>query len=400
MPIKENTEGFIQKSKKVHGDFYDYSNVTYIKNSLRVSIICPIHGEFQQRANCHKNGKGCKQCGVEERAKKKTLSKETIISRFKKMYGNKYTYDLSKYKNTSSKIDIICPTHSVFTKTVSKHLQGQGCPNCSLDNHSGTFKNSNTQEFIEKAKGIHGDKYDYSKVKYKAAIENIEIICKKHGSFYQTPHTHLNGCGCNECGEEKTANIKRKPLSKFIYQANIIHNYKYIYDKVIYKNDKTKIKIGCPIHGLFNQTPNSHLNGNGCPNCGFENTRKYMQENPTGWSYSNWERQGLISKYFDSFKVYIIKCWNDKEEFYKIGKTFKTVENRFNKTYNPYNYEILYEKKGESKCISNLENKLKKENKTYKYLPSINFNGMYECYTTDLPIEEVKEYISKTLTSP
>jgi len=96
------------------------------------------------------------------------------------------------------------------------------------------------------------------------------------------------------------------------------------------------------------------------------------------WSYTGWEEAGNKSKEFDSFKVYIIKCYNDKEEFYKIGKTFLTIKRRFIRL--PYNYKIIKIFKGSSRIISELENTIQKENKEFKYIPIIKFSGMQECF--------------------
>ena len=134
-----------------------------------------------------------------------------------------------------------------------------------------------TQEFIEKAKLIHGDKYDYSKVEYKNYETKICIICPIHGEFYQTPNKHLNGCGCPKCkGRYKTT-------EDYIRQAQLVHKDEYSYEKTKYIDYKTKVCITCKIHGDFWQLPNNHLQGKGCPVCGLskhskKSTDKFIQE--------------------------------------------------------------------------------------------------------------------------
>lgn len=125
-------------------------------------------------------------------------------------------------------------------------------------------KKLTTEQFIEKAKEIHGDKYDYSKVNYINSHSEIEIICPIHGSFFQKAYIHLQGHGCPKCVDRK---IQLKSLKNFVEDAKKIHGDKYDYSLVDYKNSKTKIKIICPEHGTFEQTPNAHLRGNGCPCC-------------------------------------------------------------------------------------------------------------------------------------
>jgi len=162
-------------------------------------------------------------------------------------------------------------------------------------------------------------------------------------------------------------------LEQFIEQSIKIHNNFYSYEKSIYINDRTKLKIKCPKHGYFWQIPTHHLKGSGCPKCAIEKL---------GWNYSKWEKISLQSKHFDSFKVYIIECWNEFEKFYKIGKTFKTIKKRFNnKASMPYNYKIIkiFENK-DSEYISKLENKLHIKNKEFKYIPKKEFYGNSECF--------------------
>lgn len=165
---------------------------------------------------------------------------------------------------------------------------------------------------------------------------------------------------------------KKITTEQFIKRAQEIHGDIYSYSKVIYKSMHSKVTIICHIHGEFTQEPNSHIRNQGCPKC--------AKENKGGWSYSNWKKSANKSKNFDSFKVYIIKCWNDKEEFCKIGKTFTKIEKRFSHQQIPYNYEIIKIFEGNAAEISVLENKLQTENKSNKYIPNIKFTGMYECF--------------------
>lgn len=121
-----------------------------------------------------------------------------------------------------------------------------------------------TNKFILKAKNIHGNKYDYSKVNYINLHVPVEIVCNIHGSFWQKPSDHINRKrGCHECGGSKISNTE-----KFIKKANDIHNYKYDYSKSNYKKNIVLIEIVCNIHGSFWQSPRDHLNKRGCKNCG------------------------------------------------------------------------------------------------------------------------------------
>ena len=125
-----------------------------------------------------------------------------------------------------------------------------------------------TEEFINKAKKVHGEKYDYSEVKYINSKTKIKIVCTVHGSFLQQPNKHLSGEGCIQCGYLKAANKKRKSEKDFINQANKVHGGKYDYSFSKYVSTHTKITIICPKHGEFTQSPASHLQGHGCMECG------------------------------------------------------------------------------------------------------------------------------------
>lgn len=126
------------------------------------------------------------------------------------------------------------------------------------------MKKIETEEFIARSITIHGDKYDYTFVDYKNNSTKVKIICPEHGAFEQVPNSHLRGIGCGFC----SGNIK-KTTERFVYDAKIIHKDKYDYSLVKYENAKNKIKIICPEHGVFEQIPNRHLNGDGCSKCSY-----------------------------------------------------------------------------------------------------------------------------------
>jgi len=122
-------------------------------------------------------------------------------------------------------------------------------------------------EFIEEANIVHNNKYDYSLVEYINNKTKVKIICPEHGIFAQTPKNHLHNRGCKKCGIRKRTEFKTKTLETFIKQASKKHDNKYDYSLVEYINNKTKIKIICPIHGTFEQRPDAHLSGKGCIKC-------------------------------------------------------------------------------------------------------------------------------------
>lgn len=136
-----------------------------------------------------------------------------------------------------------------------------------------------TNDFIENAKKIHGDKYNYHNTIYTSAKNHVIIECKIHGNFFQTPNDHLNKRGCKKCGDKRKNLNRILGNNKFIEASNLIHNHKYDYSLVNYINNRTNVSIICREHGIFNQLPDNHLKGCGCPQC-FNKSKaeKYIQK--------------------------------------------------------------------------------------------------------------------------
>ena len=256
---------FIKKSIKVHNEKYDYSKVNYLGNHKNVCIICPKHGEFFQTPGNHSSGKGCIRCARQRVSKKLFYGKEKFIEKAIKRHGSKYDYSNLKYVNSKTKVCIVCNNvdeitgekHGDFWQNPTSHLSGANCPKC-----SGHYVNQ--ELFIKRAKVIHDDKYDYSKVEYKSVKEKVIIICPDHEEFTQTPDSHLKGNKCSKCSK-----VHNYTTTEWIESAKKIHGEKYDYSNVIYKNNRTKIDIVCkkPKHGTFRQTPANHLRGKNCPKC-------------------------------------------------------------------------------------------------------------------------------------
>lgn len=193
------------------------------------------------------------------------LDINSFITKAKQVHGDIYDYSLSVYEGSTKHILIICPVHGSFYKTPSKHLLGQGCPECSKENKKDTLEN-----FILKANKVHNNFYDYSKSVYTKSKDNINIICKNHGEFSIIASNHLQGQGCPSCNNK---------LENFIKNSCKIHNNFYNYSKVEYKNNSTKVCIICPIHGEFFQTPSNHIQGKGCITCGQQSSAKLKYYN-------------------------------------------------------------------------------------------------------------------------
>ena len=186
----------------------------------------------------------------------KKLTTIEFIENAKNVHGDRYDYSLVNYVNSRTVVDVICKEHGIFQQTPSNHIGGQNCPVCMNKGKS------NNERFIIAAKNIHGDRYDYTLVNYINNSIKIKIICNVHGGFKQRPQRHLQGDGCPKCN----GGIKISQ-DEFIGRAINLHGDRYNYSRVKYVNSSTKVDIVCNIHGIFLMRPNNHLNGQGCPMC-------------------------------------------------------------------------------------------------------------------------------------
>ena len=192
------TEKFIEKSKTIHGDKYDYSRTVYVHSKNPVLIICPNHGEFTQTPNNHLRSNGCNRCGYDLISKNTSRSTQNFIRLAKSKHDNEYIYDRLVYKSALSKVTVKCKKHGYFVVEANSHLRGSKCKKCALINQ-GMLKRSNTDEFINKATKTHNNLYGYESTEYVTNHKHVIIKCVKHGDFQQTPNDHLNGSGCPCC---------------------------------------------------------------------------------------------------------------------------------------------------------------------------------------------------------
>lgn len=257
---------FKEKATAVHGDVYDYSKVNYTKSQTKVDIICPVHGVFQQRPNGHLSGKGCPKCSKLSTRQKLSHTSDTFEKKSRLVHGDKYEYDGVNYVNNRTPVAITCKLHGVFHQKPHNHLNGKGCRKCGTS-LSKQKQSSNNDIFISKSHQKHAHRYDYSKVRYMNNHSKVVITCPKHGDFEQTPVNHLNGKGCPRCKAELTASRCRYTTDLFIEKATAVHGDVYDYSKVNYVDSKTKVTIICSKHGAFEQAPDKHLSGQGCPVC-------------------------------------------------------------------------------------------------------------------------------------
>lgn len=295
------------------------------------------------------------------------ITKEIFIEKASLKHNNKYNYNKVIYQDSKQKILITCPIHGDFEQIPNSHLLGRGCFKCSNDLRSSKMLLT-LEQFIEKSIEVHSNRYDYSLVDYKGKKFKVKIVCKNHGIFEQNPQNHINGQGCFKCSL-----IRRylKSTTDFIAEANIKHSFKYDYSKVTYEKSYLKVLIGCKQHGFFEQEANSHLQGKGCPICSKELI-----------GYSKTLFINLCNKNNNGLGIlYVLRCWNENENFYKIGRTSSSISKRFSGTSKmPYNYEVVQEIHDNPETIFNLEYLLHNFYKDSKYRPLLFFKGYNECF--------------------
>jgi hypothetical protein len=194
------------------------------------------------------------------------LTREEFIEKANQTHNNKYDYSLVDYKNSLTKVKIICPEHGVFEQMPGNHLYGQQCPKCAR--LCIKQKQLMTNDiFVNKAQLIHNYIYSYLLTEYSGSYKKIKIICPEHGVFEQTAHNHLTGQGCPKCKANDSKLLKSDTKEIFLNKVGLLNN-KYDYSLVDYKNSSIKVKIICPKHGIFEQTPNNHITKKqGCPIC-------------------------------------------------------------------------------------------------------------------------------------
>jgi hypothetical protein len=239
--IKLAIDEFINKANEIHENKYDYELVNYINNKTKVKIKCnKCLIIFEQTPNGHMSGRGCTQCDINN----KTKTLEQFIIESKLIHNNKYDYSLTEYINSYTKVKIKCnKCLIIFEQLPNNHLLGQDCLDCVNKSKTPTIN-----EFINKAKLIHKDKYNYDLVEYINSRIKIQIKCNTCNKiFEQVPYSHLSGSGCPNCRFSK-GETKCQEILENIEYVKVISQYKFDdcinirplpFDfKVILNNDK------------------------------------------------------------------------------------------------------------------------------------------------------------------
>ena len=346
--FRKSIDTFILEANTKHKYKFNYSKVMYVNSETPITIICPIHKEFETSPYQHLNSDtGCQKCSGCYRRTLKDFIEEAI-----KIHGDAYDYSKAIYINTHTNVIIYCKKHNLeYNQTPSMHLNGSRCKLCAYECGS-EKRRYTTLEFINMAKEVHPYNLDdYSSVEYKDMSTNINMICKIHGTYTQRPMDHVRGHRCSKCGKDKLSLQYRLPLEEFIKRSNEVHKNFYNYSKVIYVNTDTKVDIICPKHGIFQQTPHNHMNGSTCRKCTMNGCSKVQ----LAW----------LNFLSNELHLYIQHASNDGE--YKI-KNSKCKADGYCKSINTiFEFHGCYYH-GCTKCKFKPDDINKKCNKTYKEL--------------------------------
>jgi hypothetical protein len=252
---KMDSEKFINKSRILYGERFDYSLVEYVDAQTPVGIICLEHQcKFKVTPHNHLHSSpGCREC-----LEIIVPTTEEFIDRLRAVHGNKYDYSLVEYVRSDLPVRLICTEHGHFEKTpINLVHHGSGCSKCSQ------LYSPTTKEWIQRAVSVHGDMYDYSLVEYVNSVSPVEIICKIHGSFPQRPSSHIHQkAGCNKCSGKW-----KLDSDEFIRRAKEVHGDYYDYSKTEYTTRHSRLIVTCPEHDDFLVIAASHLSGNRCRKC-------------------------------------------------------------------------------------------------------------------------------------
>lgn len=371
-------EQVFEQLRAVHGDAFDYTNSVYKGTNTPIEVYCKKHDfTFFPTPKNHKNGSKCKHCGREAQIEKAKKPQKQFEEEIKNLYGDKYSLRLLNYKNTGTKVTLICDIHGEFKKLPDSILNGNACDECCTKKTKSTDKNI----FIEEAIKVYGDKDDYTNTEVVSSKYKVEVRCTKHDLIFKKDiQSYLLGCGCPKCSAENYRKLRATPPEEYYKKVNEKHNHKYTYTGD-FTVGSSVVTFFCPTHGEQRRNAHSHSIGAGCRECEVEPFKTNRRTKEGYVKLANGRPTYL----------YIIECYNEKERFYKIGKTFRKMKERYTNSNMPYNYNIINIYENSAEYIWDLEADTHKKYKEHTYKPISWFAGYSECYKLTLPIEEIHE---------
>lgn len=367
-------------------------------------------------------------------ARKKRTTQE-FIEEASRVHDGYYDYSLVEYNASNKKIKIICAEHGVFLQQAGEHLKGSGCYSCGIER-----QRLSQNDFIERCRSAHHDKYDYSLVNYVNMSTKIKIVCPEHGEFLQLAGSHVSGNGCPNCRySHRKRRASRYCTQDFVNMSMAKHGNKYDYSKSVYVSTKTMLTVTCPSHGDFIIRPIHHYKlGQGCDRCFRESRSTRVSEfiEKANAIHNGFYDYSLLSdmeyiikrkkipiicpihgvfyqscsdhttkrsgcrKCADGYKdyyqrkwadycdykgrtplLYIVNLFNEEESFYKIGITMCSIQRRMSSPDIHYSYKIHDVYTGGSHDVHGAEYYIKRNSAMCKYSPNQSFAGDSECHS-------------------
>lgn len=291
------------------------------------------------------------------------LTTEEFVTKARGVHNNKYDYSKVVYKGWDKKVEIICPTHGSFWQRPNNHYTN-GCGKCWEDRRC-LVKRRDTNWFVDQAREIFSDEYDYSLSEYITSKDKVEIICKHHGKFEKYPFDHIRGSGCPKCSGY---NLDKED---WIGRFKEVHGDKYEYKNFDFTLSTNKSRIDCKTHGPFWQTPSKHVNGRGCPDCAL-GSRSEKWDPISSWG---------ITGYYGTDKPSNFYILNVEDEFIKIGLSVN-IRHRINKLRSDsgYNANVLFSFHGQADILYDIEQTILRNESLMKYKTEKRFNRSRECF--------------------
>ncbi len=277
------TINFIKESIKIHGENeFDYKDTIYKDTRTKIIMNCKKGHLMEVLYKSHITAKRkCKKCAdINNALLRIKKAEETFAEKSIKIHGEKYNYNEVKYVNCKTPVLIICDKNHKFEITPFQHLNGKGCTFCNNINNEFDLESTNVKTnkkkfrwtkdlFLQKAKEVHGEKFDYSLVNFNICLDSILIICEEEHVFKTRIHTHLKGGGCNICSfNEHIENITNTNEDFIKKSKSIFGEDMFDYSLVNYINIKTKVILKCKKKNhVFEIVPYKHYSRLGCPHC-------------------------------------------------------------------------------------------------------------------------------------
>lgn len=384
LKLRKSDAAFIEQAQAIHGKKFDYSRVEYAGAFKKVEIICRLHGPYFQRPDSHLRGQGCPECRDALNSERMRWTTERFCQEAREKFGQRFTYAGVDYVDAWTPVAIGCSVHGAFMQAPVTHLLSKyGCPKCAVEATHAEARLS-TDDFLSRAQAVHGNRYGYGGVSVVDSKHKVVIKCYVHGEFRQSPTDHLTGRGCPKCGDELSGNRQRQSVEQFVNRARQVHGEKYDYALVHYSTARKRVTIVCPVHGVFEQTPNMHLRS-GCRRCADDAL-------PGAYSEKRFRADDVLGSSVGT--LYYVRLSSDKEHFFKVGISRNSASKRFAGHGTGYGYriEVLKARRVALGTAYEIEQRVLNEFAAlHLYTPKNlsksgrRFGGRTECFDTPLP---------------